>query len=238
MDDETRRFRYRELRDAHPELFVNPPDAPFQILDDPADMAAAEDAAVRVLTEQGRPTSWGHTGVVFEDAYSITLRDPVRKPTGSIGTYFRRISPGNAPGVVVLPVHEGNVVLVRHFRHSTRQWHLEVPRGFGTPGSSPEEDARRELLEEIGADPTTLTSLGEVYPDTGQMATPVLLYYAEVAWIHTAGREEGIGSLRTVTPVGLAEQIRTGEITDGFTINAYTRAVLRGLLPGGSVLGT
>jgi ADP-ribose pyrophosphatase len=231
MDDETRRTRYRELRESLPELFVNPPDAPFAILEDPADVTAAEEETARLLVLNGKPAEWARTGVVFEDPYGLTIRDAVRTPGGQRGTYVRRINPGNAAGVVVLPVLDGDAVLVRHFRHSTRQWHLEAPRGFGEPGASPDEDARRELLEEIGATPTRLVPLGVVYPDTGQMATPVQLFFAEVGSYGAASAEEGIEAIRLVPPPELAELIRSGELTDGFTINAYTRAFLRGLLP-------
>lgn len=230
MSDEGRLARYRQLRESLPELFVNPPDAPYEILHDATEVSATEAEVARRLTEQGHPAMWAHIGVVFEDPYGVTLRDAVRTPTGVRGTYVRRINPGNAPGVVMLPMCSGKVVLVRHFRHSTRQWHLEIPRGFGTPGSRPEEDARRELIEEIGVDPENLTSLGIVYPDTGQTATKIFLFLAEIADFHAAGHDEGIESAHAVTPGRLAELIRTGEITDGFTINAYARADLLGLL--------
>jgi 8-oxo-dGTP pyrophosphatase MutT (NUDIX family) len=42
------------------------------------------------------------------------------------------------------------VVLVRQFRHGTRQISLELPGGVIEPGQTPEESARRELREETG----------------------------------------------------------------------------------------
>jgi ADP-ribose pyrophosphatase len=134
--------------------------------------------------------------------------------------------------VVILPRYRGDVVLIRHFRHSTRRWHLEVPRGFGTPGANPEDDARRELLEEIGVVATAVGSLGDMYPDTGQSGTQVHLFYAEVDDAPMVGAEdEGIDVVRLVPPAELAALIGAGTITDGFTIVAFTRAVLRGVLP-------
>lgn len=231
MDNRSRLVRYGEIRMALPELFVNPPGTPVEIITDAGEVRATEEEAMRQLVTHGHPREWGHLGVVFEDPYSITLRDAVRGPNGQRGTYSRRINPGNAPGVVVLPAHLDGLILIRHFRHSTREWHLEFPRGFGTPGERPDDDARRELLEEIGATAETLTSLGFMYPDTGQMATAVHLYHAEISEYHLADREEGIGGVEAVSSAELADLIRTGTITDGFTIAAYTRAVLRGLLP-------
>ncbi|WP_331738270.1 NUDIX hydrolase [Embleya sp. NBC_00896] len=231
MNYKERLTRYREIRAALPDLFTNPPDAPVELITGAEEIRLIEEEAMRRLAAQGNPPEWGRLGVVFEDPYSVTLRDAVRKPGGQRGTYSRRINPGNAPGVVVLPVHPDGLILIRHFRHSTRGWHLEFPRGFGTPGERSEDDARRELLEEIGAIADTLTSLGSMYPDTGQMATSVHLYLAEISKYQLADKEEGIGSIQAVSSAELADLIRTDTITDGFTIAAYTRAVLRGLLP-------
>jgi ADP-ribose pyrophosphatase len=226
-----RRDRYRRLRQTNPELFANPADGAVEILLDPADVAAAEAAAAAALTAAGMPESWARTGVISEDQYGVAIRDAVRMPGGRLGTYIRRINSGNAPGVVVLPRLGEEVLLVRHFRHATRRWHLELPRGFGTPGRSPAEDARRELREEIGATAGPLIDLGMVYPDTGVSATPVQLYYTELTSYGEPGTDEGIAGITPVRPERLAELIGSGEITDGFTITAYARAVLRGHLP-------
>ncbi|WP_433726409.1 NUDIX hydrolase [Actinoplanes sp. CA-051413] len=108
------------------------------------------------------------------------------------------------------------MVLVRHFRHATRNWQWELPRGFGMPGTDPADDARRELRDEIGVEAAKLHELGTIYPDTGMTAAAV--------------REEGITEIREVSPEELAGLIRDESIKDGFTITAYTRAVLRGHL--------
>ncbi|MFE9770908.1 NUDIX hydrolase [Streptomyces sp. NPDC005931] len=231
MDSRARLTRYQQIREALPDLFVNPPDAPVEILTDTEEIGEAETEAMRRSAAHGHPPEWGHLGVVFEDPYGITLRDAVRGPNGQRGTYIRRINPGNAPGVVILPQHPDGIILIRHFRHSTREWHLEFPRGFGTPGGRPDADARRELLEEIGARADTLTSLGVVHPDTGQTATSVHLYHAEISEYRLADEDEGIGAVEPVSPGELTDLIRTGTVTDGFTIAAYTRALLQGLLP-------
>ena len=67
--------------------------------------------------------------------------------------------------MVVLPFYRGQVLLVRHFRHKLRTWDLEIIQGFGMPGLSSEECARRELKEEIEATASRLVSLGRVHPD-------------------------------------------------------------------------
>ncbi|MFC4150468.1 NUDIX hydrolase [Micromonospora mangrovi] len=233
MDERTRRSRYQDVREGLPELFVNPPGAPVEILLDPSDVAAAERSAADDLARVGLPASWGETGVVYMDPFVMVLRDAVRTPLGALGTYSRTVNAGNAPGVVVLPCYRGSVVLLRHFRHSTRSWHLEVPRGFGTPGGNAADDARRELLEEIGVPAARIEPLGLMFPDTGQSATEVHLFHAEIDDEPRIGDPaEGIDEVRLVTAAELAALIRDGAITDGFTMAAFTRALLRGVLRG------
>jgi ADP-ribose pyrophosphatase len=230
VDEQTRRSRYEALRRTAPDAFQNPPDAPVEVLLDPDEIRAAEETVAQQLTAAGKPASWAQTGVVFEDQYLVVVRDAVRTPSGRFGTYLRTID-FDAAGVVVLPRLGEEVVLIRHFRHSTRRWHYEVPRGFGSAGSTPEEDARRELQEEIGVVPRALTTLGVVRPDTGMTAGAVHLFHADLDGSpEMLDTEEGITATKLVAPLELGRMIRDGEIDDGFTMAAFLRASLLGLL--------
>ena len=113
----------------------------------------AEDRMAGLLRQVGAPAESAQFGVAFSDSFVLILRDAVRFADGSLGTYLRSVPPeGSFPGVVVLPIWQGHVLLVRHFRHATREWHLELPRGFGTdpetsqaPGASwQKKSARRK----------------------------------------------------------------------------------------------
>lgn len=225
--------RYRELRTRLPELFVNPPDAAVEILVDPAEVAAAERTKADSLRARGLPAEWGRTGVAYQDEWLTLLRDPVRFPGGDLGTYIRSVSVGGAYGVVLLPVLDGEIVLVEHFRHATRRWHLEAPRGFGEPGVPADEQAARELREEIGAEAVRLVDLGVLNPDTGTSTDEVRLYLARVRAVGEPEVREGIRAVRLCRPAEVGELIRDGVINDSFTIAAWTRAQLRGLLEPG-----
>ena len=68
--------------------------------------------------------------------------------------------------VNVIPLtREKEVVLIRQYRHGTREVTLEIPGGIVEEGDSPEEAARRELMEETGYRDTGMVSLGFVYPN-------------------------------------------------------------------------
>ncbi|SCL67198.1 NUDIX hydrolase [Micromonospora peucetia] len=229
MSDE--RGEYAELRRRRPDYFTNPPDAAVEILDG-TEQVAAERAKAAALRARGLPVEWSRTGVVYRDEYVTLVRDPVRFPGGAVGTYVRKLPSGGADGVVLLPVLDGAVVLVEHFRHATRRWHLEAPRGFGEAGVAADEQAVRELREELGVAPTRLVDLGELHPDTGIATDAVHLYLAEITELGPVGAAEGIRAPRTYLPEQVGELIRDGAITDSFTIAVWTRAWLRGLLRG------
>lgn len=68
--------------------------------------------------------------------------------------------------VNVIPVtRENRVVLVRQYRHGTREVTLEIPGGLVEEGDTPEEAARRELREETGHEGAELILLGAVHPN-------------------------------------------------------------------------
>ncbi|WDZ87722.1 NUDIX hydrolase [Micromonospora cathayae] len=223
--------QYAELRERRPEYFVNPPDAAIHILSEPAEVAAAEKAKAEALRRRDLPVEWSRTGVVYRDEYGILLRDPVRFADGSLGTYIRSMPGSEADGVVLLPVLDGAVVLVEHFRHALRRWQLEAPRGFGERGVPAMEQAARELREELGAVPTRLVDLGTLHPDSGTATDEVRLYLVEIAELGPLDAQEGIRAARTYPAHQVGDLIRDGVITDGFTIAVWTRAWLRGLLP-------
>jgi len=232
MDDAVIRTSYLDLQNARPELFVNPSDGAIDILLDENEVRAAEAAAAARLREAGQPEEWARTGVVYEDQYFMIVRDAVRFRDGPIGTYIREMTLEPAVGSVVLPVLDGRVVLVRHFRHADRQWHIEVPRGFASPGATAVDNAHVELEEEIGAKAIRMVDLGLIHADAGASTDPVALFFAEIASYGDVEAAEGISGVSLVDPGEVARMIADGRITDGFTICAYTRAVLRGLLPG------
>ncbi|MEU3406997.1 NUDIX hydrolase [Streptomyces sp. NPDC006670] len=201
--------RYEALRAERPELFRNEPGG-IEILTDPEAVAAAG-------------------GVLYQDPYVMLLRDAVRFPDGREGTYIRAIGATAEPGCVVLPLLEGRVVLIEHFRHAPRAWGWEIPRGFGTQGLEDAANAAKELREEIGAEVLELLPLGVVHPDTGVMGDRVLLYAARIDGIGALAVGEGIRRTLTVPFEEAEAMVLDGRITDGFTMAALLRARLAGL---------
>jgi ADP-ribose pyrophosphatase len=234
-----RRRRYTALRKQWPKLFNNPPEAPYEILFKRSEIKAAEASEKDRLSSKGLPRSWRFTGVVFESPWLIVVRDAVRFPSEKreekekLGTYIRTMPPSGFAGSAILPVLAGkDIVLLRHFRHATRQTHLEIPRGYGDVGLSTAEQAVKELYEEIKAKTREPISLGMLHTNTGGAADCVELFLAEIQEFGKPQTSEGILAIEVYNPIKVAELIHHGEITDSFTIAAFTRAWLANLLPG------
>src|SRR5260370_29734206 len=123
----------------------------------------------------------------------MILRDTVRFPGGVPGTYIRFIgNVDSGPSAIILPRYQGDVLLCRRFHHATRTWHLEIPIGLGMKGLSGEENARRVLVEEIGATISRLLPIGELEEGPGLTGSPAELFYADIESYGEVNKHEGI----------------------------------------------
>jgi len=217
----------------HPEYFNNE-NVPFKILRDKNDIFEWQEEREKILESKNLPSTWAKIGIVLEDRYVIAFRDLVEFSDGSrngyVRLYNRAYLEGGAAGVVVLPVTDGKILLLHHFRHATRAWHWEIPRGFGEPGVSAEIQARAEIADEVGGVIIELIEIGLYYNNTGLEGNPIHLFLAKLKSTGRLAEEEGITDIRWVTLTELEKMIADEEVTDGFTIAAYTRAKLKGLL--------
>ncbi len=124
-------------------------------------------------------------GVIADDLYWVFLRDAVIFPTGAEGSYNRIIwksSLDKGPsGVAILPVlPEKKIATIVAFRHATRAWELEIPRGMRHPLEEIGVALKRELEEETGFCAKETFFLGEMTPDSGMASTTAPVYLAKI----------------------------------------------------------
>jgi ADP-ribose pyrophosphatase len=186
------------------------------------------------LLQDSLPIEWAEIGIVLSDPYVVMLRDLVEFPDGSRNGYMRLYNraylEGGAAGVVMLPRMNDKFLLMHQFRHATRSWHWEIPRGFGEPGIDAKNQARAEIAEEIGGEIAEISDLGLYFNNTGLEGNPIYLFLVEMSSVGDPKPVFAVDQFRWVSVFELEQMILSEEVTDGFTIAAYTRAKLKGLI--------
>jgi ADP-ribose pyrophosphatase len=131
---------------------------------------------------------------------------------------------------VVATTIAGDVVLVRQFRPAVEAITIELPAGHVNAGQTPDEAARRELLEETGFSASQLTLVGQLRPDTGRLANRMWVFFAPVVEAQAGhGGEAGIDVI-AVTPGDLARLITRGEFDHALHVAALLLAARYGHL--------
>ncbi len=183
--NEARIQSYLELLNRYPQTlgpFGQFQDKEIEIIRDPKKIAEIE-------IEMGRKV-----GIIAQDRYWIWINDAVKFPSGKNGIYGRLLwvkSLTGSPGVAVMALlPDKRIVLNCNYRHATRSWELELPRGTVEPNESLEQAAKREVKEETGMVVDALHLLGEMTPDTGLTNTIVPIYMAKVTAQQKSSPEE------------------------------------------------
>jgi ADP-ribose pyrophosphatase len=139
------------------------------------------------------------------------------------GERFEREFLRHKGAVAVVPVVDGEVVLVRQFRAAVGREILEIPAGLlDVEGEELEAAAARELEEEVGLRLTgPLEHLVDYFPSAGMADHQVWIYLAtatEACEARPQGVEEQ-GMTIERYPIGDIERlVSSGDVVDGKTI--------------------
>jgi ADP-ribose pyrophosphatase len=217
--------KYFALIQERPEMFINTGDkGEIKIITDENRIRAEQKKIRAAFKKEGKPTSWIDIGVLAEDKWFYILRDMVEFPDGRVGGYTRWINRKSEEGggfnSVLICVQGDKILMIRKFRHEERNWSWEFPRGFGEPGLSAEKNARVELYEEIGVSDAKLTCLTKV--KEGKGGTAVFLVEIPNGQKITLETQEGIAKYRWVKMAKLEQIVKKGQLSDWFSLWAYT----------------
>ncbi len=141
------------------------------------------------------------------------------------GSFAPREVVEHKPAVCVLPIdREGDVYLVRQYRHPLEKEILEAPAGLIEAGETPEEAALRELREETGA-LGTVTYVGDFYPTPGYCSEVIHLFLGRVeSFGDTDPDEDEFLKTEKLSFCNLYQMAADGRIKDGKTIALALRA--------------
>lgn len=114
--------------------------------------------------------------VMYRGPVFLVRRDRVAEPGGVVTTRDIVVHSGS---VVVLPIlANGQLLLIRQYRHAAGQFLWELVAGRIDPGEKPLAAARRELVEETGYTARMFTKMLDVFPTPGFVSERMLVYAA------------------------------------------------------------
>ncbi len=172
--------------------------------------------------------------VLCEGSFLTMTTERVELPNGRAVDLELVRHPGAA--AVVPLTGDGEVLMVRQYRHAADGWLLEVPAGKLDAGETPAAGARRELEEEAGCAAGELVELGSILPSPGFTDEVIHLFLARD--LAPASQRLEPDELLAVERVPFAEAVamaERGEIRDSKSVCALLRAAR--LLNGGAPAG-
>jgi ADP-ribose pyrophosphatase len=157
--------------------------------------------------------------VLMEGRAFAIRRDHLKTPDGR-ETKFEIIEHGGS--VVILPVDEnGNLLLVRQYRHATGGDLLELPAGTLEEDEDPEVCAAREIREETGMAAGILTRLGDFYLAPGYSTEFMVVYLAtELSHNPLDADDDEFLSVESVPIAEAIQMAEKGEIPDAKSLAA------------------
>jgi len=155
--------------------------------------------------------------VLYQGKVFRLQRDTVIEPGGVQADRDVIIHPGS---VVVLPIFkDGNILLIRQYRHSVGEFLWELVAGRKEPAETPQAAARRELIEETGYRAKRLRKLMRVVPTPGFVNEWMWIFAAEGLTEGEAQPEEDEKiTPRIFTPTQVEKMIERGTLRDAKSI--------------------
>lgn len=160
--------------------------------------------------------------LIFKGHIIEVRLDQITLPDGKPASREVAYHPG---GVAVLPLHDdGTVTVVRQYRYPFGEIITEIPAGKLDKGEGHRICALRELEEETGYVPTTLTYLGATLASPGFTDERLHMYLAQGLIPGDSHPDEDEFLERDRVPFAdLFADVMSGKIEDGKTVAAVLK---------------
>jgi ADP-ribose pyrophosphatase len=176
-----------------------------------------------------RPWKKRSEAIVHSNLWWTYKRDGVMLPSGAEGEYHYVDSRGSS---MVIPIlQDGRLLLVNQYRYLAERESIEFPCGSVKPGSTHDQCAWTELMEETGYSSDSIVQIGEFNPYNGVTNEMCHVYIARnlkhVGSVHDETEEF---ELVVMSDAEIDERIKAGTIWDGMTIAGWYLAKAKGLV--------
>ena len=171
---------------------------------------------------------------VFDAGLLQVIRDRARSPRTGGERDFHVIR--MVDWLMVVPLtEEKKLVMVRQYRHGSREASLEVPGGLhdgDTAEESPEQGAARELAEETGYSGGTWAFLGQLRPQPALFSNRAWIYLARDVRPMSAPELDAGEDIEVVLldAQEIPARIASGEINNAMTVAALALVLCGGYL--------
>ncbi len=131
---------------------------------------------------------------------------------------------GAQNGAVVLVRSAEGFVFVEVRRKANKGVFIEAPRGYGEPGETARQCAVRELEEETGFKirEDWFVEIGTLQPNSAILASTVTAFFVDVGQATPCSPTDGeVQGLVIIPENQIKAAIRSGRITDGFSLSAF-----------------
>lgn len=173
---------------------------------------------------------WSHVRSQSRQSYRVfsVRTDITRSPRTGLEHDFFVIESNDWVNIIPL-TDDQHVIMVRQYRHGSKEITLEIPGGLLDPGDTPEEAARRELLEETGYRAGKWLKLGDLSPNPAIFNNRCHLFLAQTMEKVSDPEPDQTEDIEVVSvPLSqVPELIRNGKIDHAIVISAFTHYFLR-----------